>query len=226
MPKPRFHFVLLAFLAFAIPTVRAANRGPLLAPEQQLLARMAADGTNAATLYALGDICHDAGVEGDKKAVSRAEEYLRLLLELEPTNAPALALLGSVYTLKGRDAFWPMTQLRLVREGNEYMDKAARMAPDNIEVRLTRALNNTHMPDFLGRTEIARTDLAWLWEKIEKEPALFSTSAKQQVALHLGKQWKRQRQADEARRVWHAGIAFAPDSTDAREMSRELADLH
>src|SRR5690606_8268318 len=106
-----------------------------LPEERQLLSRMATQGTNTATLFALADLCHDAGVEGDEKAVLRGEAYLRQLLEMEPTNAPALALLGSIYTMKGRDAFWPTTQLRLAREGNKMMDRAVSLAPDDIRTR-------------------------------------------------------------------------------------------
>jgi hypothetical protein len=186
---------------------------------------MTAEGTNAPSLYALADLCHDAGVGGDKKAVTRAEQYLRQLLALEPTNAPAIALLGSVYTMKGRDAFWPTTQLRLVREGNAYMDQAVRLAPEDEQVRLTRALNNTHMPDFLGRSDIARNDLEWLWARILKNPARFTTSAKQHVALHLGKHRKRQRNSEEAREIWEKGLAYDSSTSTGKEIAEELTKL-
>jgi hypothetical protein len=215
---------LLVGLAASLP-IRGASLGEPSPEEQKLLARMAAQGTNTATLFALGDLCHDAGVEGDETAVLRAESYLRQLLEIEPTNAPALALLGSVYTMKGRDAFWPPTQLRLAREGNKMMDRAVSLAPEDIRTRTIRALNNAHMPEFLGRGDLVRADLAWLWEKIEKEPASFTTSAKQQVALHWGLRLKRMHQRDDARRVWEQGRRFAPESEVASEIAREEAKL-
>lgn len=187
-----------------------------------MLAELAKSGPSVTTLYALADVCHDAGAEGDAKAVVRAEDYLRQLLALQSTNAAAVALLGSVYTMKGRDAFWPNVQLRLVREGNEYMDRAVRLDSNSVRVRLTRALNNAHMPDFLGRTEIARGDLAWLWEKIEKEPGEFTVHQRQQVALHWGRQLRRQDRVTEARRVLEAGRAFEPRSREAFELGNEL----
>ncbi|MBL9128751.1 MAG: hypothetical protein JNL97_13945, partial [Verrucomicrobiales bacterium] len=152
--------VLLAIAAVVpgyLPRAAAAPKAPAHSPasetELRLLDRMAREGTNSALLYALGDTCHDAGVDGDKHAVLRAEAYLRQLLDLYPTNAPALALLGSVYTMKGRDAFWPTTQLKLVREGISMMDRAVASSPDDTRTRVTRAFNNAHMPDFLGRNE-------------------------------------------------------------------------
>jgi hypothetical protein len=164
-------------------------------------------------------------VEGDKAAVGRAEDYLRKLLDAHPTNAPAMALMGSVYTLKARDAFWPPTQLRLVREGNEWMDRAVAIAPEDVQTRLIRVLNNAHMPDFLGRAEIVRADLAWIWEKIEKDPARFTASTRQQVALHWGRRLKKDRDAEKARRVLETGLAFDPQSSHAAELKEELEKL-
>jgi hypothetical protein len=212
----------LALVGAAMGSEEPAGIGP---EEQRLLSKMAVEGTNAATLYALADHCHDLGVDGSKEAVVRAERYLRQLLKLEPENARALALLGSVYTMKGRDAFWPPTQLRLVREGNTYMDKAVNMAPDAVAPRVIRALNNAHMPDFLGRREVVREDLSWLWPKVEKDPEGFTLSQRQNLALHWGRQLKRMRQPDEARRVWEIGRNFDPNTKASREISAELAKL-
>ncbi|MBL9135895.1 MAG: hypothetical protein JNK85_08510 [Verrucomicrobiales bacterium] len=215
---------LLALGATPDPSTHPSS-STLRAEEQRLQARMAAEGTNVVDLFSLADVCHDAGVDGDKQAVLRSEAYLRKLLELEPNHSRGLALLGSVYTMKGRDAFWPTTQIRLVKEGNAYMDQAVTLAPDDIPTRTIRALNNAHMPDFLGRTQVVREDLAWLWGKIEKGAAPISTSAKQQLALHWGRILKRQRKVEEAIQVLKAGRGFAPDSTVAAEITAELEKL-
>lgn len=196
------------------------------ANEMQLLTQMKHEGTNVGSLYALGDVCHDAGAAGDKEAVVRAEAYLRQLLTLEPTNAMATALLGSIYTMKGRDAFWPTTQLRLVGEGNEMMDRAVSMAPEDVRTRLTRALNNAHMPEFLGRSELVVKDLSWLWGKWEKDPTLFTVNQRQELALHWGRRLKKQDRHGEARKVWETGKDFDPESKVAKEIGVELAKMH
>jgi len=193
--------------------------------EPQWLERMTREGTNVAILYSLGDACHDAGVDGDKHAVGRAEKYLRQLLAIVPTNAPALALLGSVYTIKGRDAFWPTTQIKLVREGNDYMDRAVKLAPDDLQTRLTRAFNNAHMPDFLGRSETVIADLQWLWARVEKEPDTMTVAQRQEVALHWGRRLKRQSKNDDARRVWQTGLGLATQSSMGQQISAELTKL-
>ncbi len=214
--------VLLALPPLAAVSA-AVGTGPAL--ETRLLGEMAAQGTNATTLYRLADLCHGSGAKGDKKAVERAEGYLQRLLALESTNAPALALLGSIYTMKGRDAFWPTTQLRLVREGNAYMDQAVQLAPLDLRTRITRVFNNAHMPDFLGRTEIVRADLAWLTEQAEKDPDRFTLSERQEIALHWGRQLKRMDRPEEARKAWETARLLAPTSSHAAELATELSRL-
>ncbi len=204
----------------------AATTSAPLTAEKRLLEEMAATTTNTTRLFQLADVCHDAGAGGDKKAVERADAYLRQLLALEPSNAPAVALLGSIYTMKGRDAFWPNVQLRLVHEGNTFMDQAVRLDPESHRVRLIRAFNNVHMPDFLGRAESVRADLAWLAEKSGKDPGRFSIGERQELALHLGRQFKHQHRNDEARRTWVAGRDLAPGSHFATEIDSELTKLH
>ncbi len=217
--------ILGALLVSAAVTTASAGESSLPAGERRLLEQMAASGTNAAMLYALADFCHDEGVAGDKRAVLRAEEYLHDLLELEATNAPALALLGSVQTLKARDTFWPTRQLRLVREGNRLMDRAVDLAPDDPRTRAIRALNNAHMPAFLGREEIVRADLEWLWAKVQEAPDQFSLSAKQNIALHWGRRLERDDRHEEARAVWEAGVRFGPESDTAAEIAAEIQKL-
>lgn len=214
-------FLLLSLLALAAPKPASSH---LPDEEQKLLAHLASAPSKVPLLFELADLTHDLGAEGDKQAVVRSEDYLRQLLEIDATNAPALALLGSVHTMKGRDAFWPHTQLRLVREGIAILDRAVALAPDDIRTRTIRAINNAHMPDFLGRTDIVRADLAWLWERIPTHPDRFSPGARQKIALFHGRQLARQRRFEEARQVWQTGLVWDPSSPVAKDLSTELAD--
>jgi hypothetical protein len=180
-------------------------------------------GTNVTRLFQLADLCHDAGAEGDKKAVERAESYLRQLLTLQTNHVPGLALLGSVYTMKGRDAFWPNVQLRLVHEGNRTMDQAVGLDPDNLQARLIRAFNNAHMPDFLGRSSTVQADLAWLGARVEKNPDILSPKQRQTLALHQGRLLKKQHRPAEALKIWETAHALQPGSKVASELAEEIA---
>lgn len=188
----------------------------------QLQSQVDQQPTNVALLVKTGDLCHDEGVKDNKDAVKLAEKFLREALKHDPTNAPALALLGSTYTLKGRDAFWPGTQISLVKEGNKMMDAAVALATNDVMVRLTRAANNVHMPKFLGREEIARTDLAWLWEKVQAAPDNFPVGVKQDIAVNHGFALKKSKKPEEAIAVWEKGLALDPKSKVAAEIQDHL----
>ncbi len=214
-----FHLLILSALLLGQNTRAADTFKERLA---QLQKQIDQQPTNLTLLVKAGDLCHDEGVKDNKDAVKLAEKFLREALKLDPSNAPALALLGSTYTLKGRDAFWPGTQISLVKEGNKMLDAAVALATNNVMVRLTRAANNVHMPKFLGREEIARTDLAWLWEKVQATPDAFSIDIRQNVALNHGFALKKFKKLEDAIAVWEKGLAIDPNSAVAAEIQDNL----
>ena len=187
-----------------------------------LQSQLSAQPTNKELLFKLGDMCHDEGVNDNPKAVVLADNYLTRLIALDPTNALARAMHGSTMTMVGRDAFWPPKRLSLVREGNREMDAAVQMAPQDVRVRFTRANNNFHMPKFLGREEIVRADLNWLWEQVQANSAI-PMDIRQQTALLQGLALKKRKQAAEAIQVWRKGLEWDPKSPAASEIKASLA---
>jgi hypothetical protein len=125
-----------------------------------LRSRSQSDPTNTLVLFQLGDLCHHEGANNDEKAVILAEGYFKHLLAIDPNHAMARVLYGSVLTMKARDALWPLTQLKYVKAGNREMDAAVTMAPQDAQVRFARAVNNFHMPEIMGREEIAQEDFS------------------------------------------------------------------
>lgn len=214
--------ILAVALMLGAGTVLAASTPEFARQLSEMKQDLANQPTNTALLFKIADFCHDEGVKENKEAVKLAERYFRELLKIDPSNAPALALLGSTYTMKGRDAFWPGTQISLVKEGIKIMDEAAKLAPENFQVHLTRGLNNVHMPGFLKREEIARNDLAWLWEKIKAAPAAHPDAVKQEVALWYGYALKKAKKRTEARAVWEKGLTLDEKSVFAVEIRKNL----
>ena len=133
-----------------------------------------------------------------------------------------MALLGSVITMKARDAFWPNVRLRYAKEGVRIMDSAIKLAPENPEVRFVRAENNFHMPKFMEREEVVRSDFAWLWQQVQKRPAEIPTRLKQEIAYYQGHVLKRQKRDKEANEVWQAGLGFDPQSLMAERIRKQL----
>jgi tetratricopeptide (TPR) repeat protein len=187
-----------------------------------LQAKLAADPTNTTLLFKLGDLCFDEGAKDNHEAVKLAEKYFSQILELNSTNARALALLGSTFTMKGRDSLWPPTRMKLVREGIKKMDAAVDLAPQDVAVRFTRAFNNFHMPKFMGREPFVEADFEWLWRQLAFQSDALDEEMKQNIAFCQGTILKRKGRNLEALAVWRQGIAFAPSSSIARQIDEQV----
>lgn len=187
-----------------------------------LQSRLAKDPTNTALLFQLGDLCHDEGAEGDEEATRLAEGYFKRLLELDQRHARARVLYGSVLTMRARDTFWPFTRMSLVRKGIKEMDAAVEMAPQDPAVRFARAVNNFHMPDFLGRKSVVSSDLLILWNQVQADPNSLPTHFKQKIALFHGRMLNKSNAPEQARQVWQTGLEFDPKSPIALDLRKEL----
>lgn len=207
------------------PAAAAAAPGTDTNSLPALRALVAAAPTDIALLVHAGERAHSAAGRGDRAAVAEGEAWLRRALELQPTNALARALLGSLTTMKARDAFWPNVQLRHVRDGNRLLDEAVAAAPDDPRIRALRAFNYAHQPAFLGRRETARADLRWLWARIQAGTDGLDAHSRQEAALRWGEALRDDGRRDEARTVWTAGVALGPDTDFAGRMLAELAKL-
>jgi tetratricopeptide (TPR) repeat protein len=187
--------------------------------------RIQSDPTNTLILFQLGDLCHDEGARNNAKAVILAQTYLTRLLAIDPNHAMARVMFGSVLTMRARDTFWPITRLNYVKAGNREMDAAVQLAPKDAQVRFARAVNNFHMPDIMGRQETVQADLAWLWQQAQLTDTKLNVDQKQTIALFQGQTLQKNNQLDEARQIWRAGLALAPESQDAVRLKEQLKAL-
>jgi len=114
--------------------------------------------SDVAALVQLGKLYHDRAAAGDNDAVEKGFTYLDRALELDSSNAVALAYRGSLWTMRARDAWWPFNKLSKVDRGVDEMDKAVDRAPENITVRLVRAINGVQLPEMFHRLPVALKD--------------------------------------------------------------------
>ena len=174
-------------------------------------------------LLNLGIAYHNEGVSGDKDAVKKGFACLDTLLALDPTNAVALAYRGSLWTLRGRDAWWPFTRMSDVDRGIDEMDKAVDLAPDNVTVRLTRGINSVHLPSMFKRIGTAEKDFYYLvnmpsFQKLD--PGLRST-----IYYWSGMAYKQDDQTDKAKEFFKKAVETAPGSENANNASQELKNF-
>lgn len=200
-------------------TDRAAHR-----QLAELDAQLAANPTNAAVLIQLAKLHHNEATRGAEDAafhIGRAQAHLATLLAAEPKHAFGRALLGSTTVLTARDAFWPGTKLKRVREGLAQMDAALAEFPEDHNARFTRAVNNLYLPDLFERRSVVEADFGWLRERADRGD--FDAEFRQYVFLYHGRALARWKRPADAATAWKAGLAIDPQSKVADELRRELA---
>jgi tetratricopeptide (TPR) repeat protein len=175
---------------------------------------------NVEILVKLGIAYHNKGVNGDKKAVKSAEEHLNKALELDRTNALALAYLGSVWTLKGRDAFFPWNKMKNVEKGMDKIDKAVDMSPDNLRVRMLRAMNSLNLPPFFHRLQYSLKDFTYITDNPEFKN--WPTESQSMVYYNLGLAFEKDEKPNEAKNNFELAIQTAPESKWAKNAKEEL----
>ncbi|MDI6752533.1 MAG: tetratricopeptide repeat protein [bacterium] len=177
---------------------------------------------NVKILLKLGIDYHHKGVEGDEKAVKEAEKVFKKVLWLEPDNVEVLAWYGSTLTLKGRDAWFPISKLRYVNQGIEKMNEAVKIAPDNITVRMIRANNSLGLPDFFDRLKFAITDSEYLLKLKKKSPKAFPDELLLQIYLNLGRAYQKKGETEKAKKYLNKVIKLAPESRKVKEVKKLL----
>lgn len=199
---------------------RAETTAPFADWERQL----AANPTNRTALVQLAKAHHNEATRGGDDApahTAKARDYLGRLLRLDPQHAFGRALLGSTTILTAREAFWPGTKLKRVREGLTVLDAALSEFPDDPDARFTRAVNNLFLPDLFERRKVVEADFQWLQERADRGE--FDREFRQYVFLYHGRAWARWVTPERAKDLWQRGLNIDPQSKVADELRRELA---
>ena len=174
------------------------------------------------SLVALGRIYHDEGARNDSKAVDKGFECLDRALEVDPHNAVALAYRGSLWTMRGRDAWFPFTKLKHVDHGIDEMDRAVDLEPENITVHLVRGINSVQLPSIFHRLSTALNDFSFLL-KLQQFPHL-NVQLQSTIYYWAGVAYKHDDQKDKAKDYLEKAISVAPDSPSAKNAERELKE--
>jgi len=160
-----------------------------------LALRIAGNPSDVTARLALGQIYLERAVLGSAEALDAALEQLDAIVRIEPRQALARANRGFAWVLQAGDDDTTAGQLRLARRGIGEIDAAVALAPENVAVRLVRAINAYQMPRWMERRAIADLDFAWLLAQLEADPAANSTLARK-VLFHAGSHALKERRSE------------------------------
>lgn len=209
---------LLAFMAWAgTPEGSAGQR------IAELEAELARQPGQIGLMIELARLHHNEATRDVQAApvhTARARELLDRLLQQEPGHAFGRALLGSTVVLTAREAFWPATKIRRVKDGLALMDAALRDTPGDHNARFTRACNNLFLPDLFERRRVVELDFQWLQERVDQ--GQFEPDFRQYVCLFHGRAHAKWGGWDQAVSLWEQGLKVDPQSKVADELRAEL----
>jgi len=168
---------------------------------------------------------YQRGLAGDVHAVTDCIALLESILKSEPGNQLARVYLGSAHTLRSRDLSFGPEKLHALRQGLTLMDEAANAAPKDLRVQLVRAVTNQSLPPFLGRREIARNELYYVVELVEREPGGLSPSDQQLLYLNAGLAAKQSGDKRLALKLWKRGLTTQGDPKLTADLQAALSGL-
>lgn len=177
--------------------------------------------TNVQAKLELAVIYHDiVRKKENDDATDRAEQLFNEILEINQEHTAAMIYYGSLLTLKGRDAFFPWEKMSYVEDGCDLMDKAVKLEPENVALRIRRAMNNVNLPDMFEREQFYLED----FEFIKNHPAFsnFNPGLKQQILFNSAKAFDKNGQSDKSRELYKQVIEIDKDSQLAVQANKNI----
>lgn len=105
------------------------------------------------------------------------------LLKLKNNSATHLAYLGALKAIWANHVFNPIGKLNTFKEGKEYIERAIRQQPNNVELRFIRLSVQKNAPSFLGYSSNVEEDT----EFINKNSSQVDSVLKKNIELILKK---------------------------------------
>ncbi len=133
-------------------------RGALQAGHEATLKH---DQKNLTALRELGIILHMRIVESEEpqpELIIKAYALLKKAYLQDKKHPLTMAYYGSITTMMALTTDRQMQKLKYVKSGTRKLDKAVRLAPDDVNVRMVRGNNSLGLPKFLKRGRLAVSD--------------------------------------------------------------------
>ena len=136
---------------------------------------------------------------GDRQAAGRALDFFTRAMQEDPANAMLLTYRADCNSLLGRTSEEPAEMFASAIAAMTLFDKAVKLDPENVRVRLMRAAQSLRLPEaFFRRTATALVDLEYLASRYEIDRTVFPAEVYHRVLYHLSHAHARLRQEEEA----------------------------
>jgi tetratricopeptide (TPR) repeat protein len=156
---------------------------------------------------------HNNGVDGDKKAVIKANEMLLKLREAEPENALIEAYYGSTLVLLARDAVKILERADKAQEGLDALNRAVSLDPNQKEIRWLRGSICLRLPDsFFHCSETAIEDFTFLLDRFKENSNYLTPKQVREVLRNLRSAYQNAGKTDQADAVMQLLVKWEENS--------------
>lgn len=158
------------------------------------------------------------------KEEGMSEASVRLftkLVEIDPANAEYMAYLGSSYTMYGRDAQRAIDKIKNVNKGQEFLNKAVQMSPEDTSIRLIRAEVGLALPSMFQQLETILNDYLYVASR-SAHTSVLTPEKKAELFYKVGVLADKLKKQDIKNKYLQKAIEVAPDSSWAAKAKEKM----
>ena len=168
---------------------------------------------------------HRLAMQGDREALKRAGEVADRIIADEGDHAEALAIRGSLLTLKARFTRSFPKRLYYSYKAIRALNRAVEADPDDPAARTIRGFTSLVLPAFLRRLKVAAGDFEYLIRRYQEDPSLLPDEMMPKIYLNLGIAYAKEGRRDEARKALADVTEKFPESRESDRAQSLLARL-
>jgi hypothetical protein len=197
------------------------DQNPLISIEE----RLSRDPRDKDALSQAARIYHQIAMRGDGLALDRAEEVVDALLREDGTDAEALAIAGSLITMKARRTRSLFKRMWYAFVAARKLDKAVSTDPGNVSARTIRAFTALVLPKYLRRLRTAVEDFDYLIGVKGQDSGALPDEMMPKVYYNLGFALAKMGSGTRAREVLEVVMTKFPSSEEHRRAQELLEKL-
>ncbi|MBI3789080.1 MAG: hypothetical protein HY276_12600 [Ignavibacteriales bacterium] len=175
------------------------------------------------SLMELGKSYYEKATAGDEAAAEKAYECFDKAFSLDSTNAVALVYRGAVMIQRAQFTWWLPSKFSRVKQGGHDMDWAVSMVPNDMNVRLMRAMSSLTLSGIFSKLRTAIEDFDVLLANSELPKQSFELQSA--IYYYAGLAYRRDDQIGKAKTCFQRAVFILPGSETAEKAKEELQEL-
>lgn len=195
------------------------DKNPLRSIEE----RLQQDPHDKEALNQAARIYHQIAMKGDDIALDRAEDVVKALLREDGKNAEALAIAGSLLTMKAKRSRSLFKRMWYAFLAARRLDKAVKTDPRNVSARTIRAFTALVLPKYLRRLRTAIEDFEYLIQIKGEDPGALPDGMMPKIYYNLGLAQAKIGNGLRAHEILEVVMTKFPDSEENRR-AHELVE--